>query len=438
MNIRELFQDKYTVIFLLVVVLLVSIWVSRTYRNGGFGSWIAPSEGYGTGVIEGLTVADHTRLNYSGEVRTQTSHAPSNTLGSRSDGSLIINKCSYVKNTPTMFRFLFTTTAPLRGVTGDGTGDNAAKVITMKVPTYYIQNTDATGMRAVMRAYTGTLPATVGTSAGTGADLDTAENNRGLVVSVPAAGAADAGYCVIRYTIQTTTPMDAGKYALELSGLKWKDAEINPGSASVSAPGDGMANVSLSSSAEASSVSPILVFVNLWPTAAGDAAKRLHIFDTTEYARLPEFIDCRKISTESPQLSPNYTGTATTFSMTLMLTNPVSSGDIFLVQVPYVTRTANVDLGISFTWTNPTTQLQSTLSTITNAGVVTSDINTYGGGQNVVTFTVGGALPSGTPIRPPVRCRAPRRCRSPLRGAAPRCRCTTPRRRLRSDAPVAR
>ena len=82
-----------------------------------------------------------------------------------------------------------------------------------------------------------------------------------------------------------------------------------------------------------------------------------------------------------------------------MLTNELSSGDIFLVQVPYVTRTANVDLGISFTWTNPTTQLQSTLSTISDGGVVTSDINTYGGGVNVVAFTVGGTLPKDTPIR---------------------------------------
>ena len=54
MRLSDFFQDKYTVIFILIVVLLVSVWVSRTYRNGGFGSWIAPSEGYGTGVIEGF------------------------------------------------------------------------------------------------------------------------------------------------------------------------------------------------------------------------------------------------------------------------------------------------------------------------------------------------------------------------------------------------
>ena len=226
MNLRELFQDQYTVIFFLVLVLLVSVWVSRTYRNGGFSRWIAPSEGYGTGVIEGLTMNDHVR--YLGEVRTQSTHSPTNTQGSRTDGSLLINQCSYVMNNPTMFRFLFTTTAELRGATGDGTGANAAKVITIKVPTYYIQNTDATGLSVTMRAYTGPLPATVGTSAGTGANLDTAENNRGLVASVAADGQADMGYLVIRYTIQTTTPMAAGKYSLELSGLKWKNAEINP------------------------------------------------------------------------------------------------------------------------------------------------------------------------------------------------------------------
>ena len=393
MNLRELFQDKYTVIFVLILVILVSIWVSRTYRNGGFSRWIAPSEGYGTGVIEGLTMNDHVR--YLGEVRTQSTHSPTNTQGSRTDGSLLINQCSYVKDTPTMFRFLFTTTAELRGATGDGTGANAAKVITIKVPTYYIQNTDATGLSLTMRAYTGPLPATVGTSAGTGANLDTAENSRGIAASVAADSQPDAGYFVIRYTVQTTNPMAIGKYSLELSGLKWKNVEIIPASAAT-APGTDLANVSLSSSAEPSSVSPILVFVNLWPS---DAAKRLRIFDSTAYGGSPEYITCRKISTESPQLSPNYTGTATTFSMTIMLTNALVSGDIFLVQVPYVTRTANVDLGISFTWTNPTTQLQSTLSTISDAGVVTSDINTYGGGVNVVAFTVGGALPKDTPIR---------------------------------------
>jgi len=328
MNLSELLGDKYTVLFVLILVLLVSVWVSRTYRNGGFSRWIAPSEGYGTGVIEGLAVADHVR--YEGEIRTQVSHAPADTTGSRSDGSLIINRCSYVKNTPTTFRFLFTTTAQLRGVNGE----TAAKAITIKVPSYYIQNTDATGMKATIRAYTGPLPATVGTSAGTATDLNTADASRGLAVSVPASGAADYGYCVITYTIQSSTPMEAGKYALELSGLKWVNTEITPGV--TAAPGAGLANVSLASNAEAAG-SQTLVLVNLSPSDSTNM-KQLRIFDTTAYGGLPDFIGCRKISTEGPQLSPNYTGTATTFSTTIMLTNALVSGDIFLVQVPYVTH----------------------------------------------------------------------------------------------------
>ena len=394
MKLSDFFEDKYTVIFVLILVLLVSVWISRTYRNGGFSRWIAPSEGYGTGVIEGLAVADHEKVRYDGIALSQTLHTPTDITGSRSDGTLILNKCSFVINTLTTFRFIFTTTAALRGATGDGTGVNAAKFITIKVPTYYIQNTDATGMKVSMRAYTGTLPATVGTSAGTGVDLDTAENSRGLTVTVPAAGAADAGFCVIKYTIQSANPIAGGKYALELSGLKWlSTAAITPGT--TAAPNAGLANVSLESNAEASG-SQKLVLVNLWPSDAANL-KQVRIFANTEYGKESLFLTCRKISTESPQLSPNYTGTATTFSMTIMLTNDLAAGDIFLVQVPYVTKTANIDLGISFVWTNSGGS-QNTLTTISNAEVDT-DGTTYKGGQTVVRFDVGGSLSKNTPIR---------------------------------------
>jgi hypothetical protein len=386
MKLSDFFEDKYTVIFVLILVLLVSVWISRTYRNGGFSRWIAPSEGYGTGVIEGLAVADHEKVRYDGIALSQSSHAPTDTTGSRSDGTLILNKCSFVKDLTTTFRFLFTTTAELRGVNGA----NPAKIITIKVPTYYIKNTNATGMKVSMRAYGGTLPATVGTSAGSGAELDPSPS---IAVTVPTSG-ADLGFCVITYTIGTANPMAAGKYALELSGLQWTDSVITPGT--TAAPNAGLANVTLESNAEAAK----LVLVNLWPSDSTNT-KQLRIFDTTAYGGLATFLSCRKISTESPQLSPNYTGTATTFSMTIMLTNDLAEGDIFLVQVPYVTKTANIDLGISFVWTNPSTSLQNTLSSISNAGVVTSDVNTYGGGQNVVVFSLGagGSLPKGTPIR---------------------------------------
>ena len=387
MNLSELLRDKYTVLFVLILVLLVSVWLSRTYRNGGFGTWIAPSEGYGTGVIEGLSVSD--TVKYDGMVITQATNAPATDqiTDSNKNATLILNKCSLVKDMHTTFRFLFKTTGELRGVNGA----TAAKIITIKVPTYYIQNTDATGMKVSMRAYTGNLPASVGTSAGTAADLDPSPS---LAVTVPTSG-ADVGFCVISYTIGPTNPMAAGSYALELSGLKWKSTEINPAGVGVTAPGAGLANVSLASNAEPSGASQTLVLVNLWPT---DATKRLRIFEDTKYAGDATFITCRKISTESPQLSPNYTGSATAFSMTIMLTNAIAAEDIFLIQVPYVTKIANVDLGISFTWTNPTTQLQSSLSTFSDAGVDTTG-TTYGGGHTVVTFAVDKALPKDVPIR---------------------------------------
>jgi len=385
MKLSDFFEDKYTVIFVLILVLLVSVWISRTYRNGGFSRWIAPSEGYGTGVIEGLAVADHEKVRYDGIALSQTLHTPTDITGSRSDGTLILNKCSFVKDLTTTFRFIFTTTADLRGVNGQA----AAKIITIKVPTYYIQNTTATGMKVSMRAYAGTLPATVGTSAGTGSELD---GSPSIAVTVPTSG-ADVGFCVITYTIGTANPMVAGKYALELSGLQWKNSVITPGT--TTAPGAGLANVSLESNAEAAG-SQKLVLVNLWPSDAANL-KQVRIFDTTAYDGLATFLTCRKISTESPQLSPNYTGTGTTFSMTIMLTNALVSGDIFLVQVPYVTRTAEIDLGISLVWTNSGGG-QDRLTTISNAMVDTTG-TTYGGGQNVVRFTVGGSLPKDIPLR---------------------------------------
>lgn len=377
MKITDFFEDKYTVIFVLLLVLLVSIWISRTYRNGGFGTWIAPSEGYGTGVIEGLAVADHEKVRYDGMILTQTSHAPPAGVilpDSSKTGSLIINKCTLVKNTPTTFRFLFTTTAELRGVNGS----TPAKIITIKVPTHYIKNTDATGLRVSMRAYTGPVPPTVGTSAGTGTDLDGSPR---IAVTVPASGDGDAGFCVITYTIGTSNPMAAGKYALELSGLNWVNTEITPGV--TEAPNAGLANVSLESNAEAAG-SQKLVLVNLWPSDATNT-KQLRIFDTTAYAGLPTFLSCRKISTESPQLSPNYTGTATTFSIRMMLTNGLMAGDHVLIQLPKILQTTGVFIGINIdnAGTNLSSYEDKTLDVV-SSGVE----NPYGGLHNSLHFRV--------------------------------------------------
>ena len=109
MKISELFQDKYTIVFVLILLLLVSIWVSRTYRNGGFSGWIAPSEGYGTGVIEGLTAS----TRYIGTSFTATSNPvpTAQVASSAANGRLLLDRCTRVKNTNATFRFLLTTTA---------------------------------------------------------------------------------------------------------------------------------------------------------------------------------------------------------------------------------------------------------------------------------------------------------------------------------------
>jgi hypothetical protein len=371
MKITDFFEDKYTVIFVLILVLLVSIWISRTYRNGGFGTWIAPSEGYGTGVIEGLAVADHEKVRYDGMILTQSSHAPADATmitNSSMNGSLILNKCSFVKELFTTFRFFFTTRVELRGVNGA----NPAKFITIKVPARYINNTVATGLSVSMRAYGGlSLPPTVGTAAGTGTELDPSPI---IALTVPSSG-DDAGFCVITYTIGTTNPIAAGKYALELSGLQWKDViDTAPTSPD---------NVSLESNAEDAD-SQKLVLVNLWPSDATNS-KQVRIFADTAYDGLPTFLSCRKISTESPQLSPNYTGTATTFSIRMMLTNGLMAGDHVLIQLPKILQTTGVFIGINIdnAGTNLSSYEDKTLDVV-SSGVE----NPYGGLHNSLRFRV--------------------------------------------------
>ena len=129
MKLLELFQDKYTVIFLLVLVLLVSVWVSRTYRNGGFSSWIAPSEGYGSGVIEGFDQSS--AVTNILETFTATSHGPTTAVESARAGELVLNKCERIVNKDTTFRFIFKhkTTSP-RPTTSD---TNREFVITLPV-----------------------------------------------------------------------------------------------------------------------------------------------------------------------------------------------------------------------------------------------------------------------------------------------------------------
>jgi len=55
MKLFNILDDKYTILFLLFLLIVTSVWVSRTYRNGGFSQWLSPTESYGTGIIEGMS-----------------------------------------------------------------------------------------------------------------------------------------------------------------------------------------------------------------------------------------------------------------------------------------------------------------------------------------------------------------------------------------------
>jgi len=367
MKLPEFLEDKYTVLFLLIVALLVSIWVSRTYRNGGFSQWVAPSEGYGTGMIEGLTQA----TPYIGDAYTATSNPPPAAVGTASAGVLLLNRCTRVKNTEATFRFLFTTTAELRGLSGT----TPAKIIKISIPKSYIQNTTASGLAISLKDYnTGTSAAAANSISLSGTSVDTATSaSNGIAVDTT----TDANNCVITYTLQTASPIPANKqYALELSGVKWVNAAVTPQADAV---------VTLESSAEPTGAQK-LVAVNLYH--ASDASKRVKIFDDTTFGFEANFLLCRKIATESPALSPNNTGTATTFTMNIMLTNGLSAGDHCLLQLPYVLPISGVGLGVSV----DNTLTSSSFSTIDNKTLTVNTATTpnpYGGGQNSLYFRIG-------------------------------------------------
>ena len=358
MKLPEFLEDKYTVLFLLILVLLVSVWISRTYRNGGFSRWIAPSEGYGTGIIEGLTQA----TPYLGEAYSYDATLLPAAVTSASKGLIILNKCSRVKNTNTTFRFIFTTTANL----------TKSNKITITIPASYIQNTKASGLAISLKDYPGTKDAASNSVSLSGTSVDSADAST-ITASVP----AGSTNFVIIYTIQTAATIPLNKqYALELDGIVWKDVAVDPTADSV---------VTLESSAEASG-SEKLVAVNLFNKS--DKTKSVKIFEDTTFGFDTNFLLCRKITTESPSLSPNNTGTPTTFTMNMMLTNGLSAGDHCLIQLPQLLSKPGITIGINI----ENTQTNSGWSSMDNKALTVhspSVPNPYQGGQNSIYFKIG-------------------------------------------------
>ena len=373
MKFSELFQDKYTVIFVLIVVLLVSVWISRTYRNGGFGSWIAPSEGYGTGVIEGLLTS--TPL-WIGEAYTYTTNPPitpaptAAQVTAATNGALILNKCGRVSNTSTTFRLIFKHFA--------ASASGADRKLTITIPQSHIESPTLTDLAITLKPTVSGLTDAASTAVSLpGTNTDTATGGPNITVTTTAPN------FIIEFKLQSTTAITANTmYALELSGLKWKSisATLTPSSSADTL-------VTLESTMEAAG-SQRLVAINLH---SATAAKIVKIFKDTTYDLDPAYAACRKLTTaQLAQLvepssndesnTASTTGSETTFKLEFMLTNPYSTGDLLMIQLPNVTK-----LG-----TNISIKIKQGPRTASD-GV--STFTTVPGSHSYATFVMSGSSP---------------------------------------------
>jgi hypothetical protein len=323
MRLPEFFQDKYTVIFILIVVLLASVWVSRTYRNGGFGSWIAPSEGYGTGVIEGFDQAS--AVTNILESFTASSHGPATAVASATSGELVLNKCERIWGKNTTFRFI------IKPVTSSQSGDN--RTFTILIPKNYIQTSDKAGVSIILRkqspllasgtktitSFTSETP--IETVASTNIELTRAETEQ---------------HVKIIYKIKPETQMIGGTvYTIEITNLKWVSPFNNPTASSL---------LTLTSSMEPADKNQ-LVAIELWNGT--DEKKQVKIFKDSTFDLLPEFGECRKITTtplaelvesDSDTAKASTTRSQTVFKLKFMLTNPFGPLDLMMVQLPNLSR----------------------------------------------------------------------------------------------------
>lgn len=331
MKFSELFQDKYTVIFVLIVVLLVSVWISRTYRNGGFGAWISPSEGYGTGVIEGLVVSTPQWIGDEYTYGTNPPITPAPTAAqatAAADSKLILDRCSRVSNTKTIFRFIF------KHFTASASG--ADRKLTITIPQSHIESPNLTDLAITLKPSAAVTTATVTAASLSGTNIETATGGPNITVTTTAPN------FIIEFKLQSTTAITANTmYALELSGLKWKNglsATLTPTPAADTL-------VTLESSMEPAG-SQRLAAINLH---SATAAKIVKIFQDTTYDLDPAYADCRKITTaplaQLVELSSNdesntasTVGAETTFKLEFMLTNPYKTGDLLMIQLPNVTK----------------------------------------------------------------------------------------------------
>jgi len=282
---------------------------------------MAPSEGYGTGVIEGFDAPPPQTI-------PMTLSYDTTQPGSASAGELILNRCEFVQsstenpNSTMKYSFVFTTTGSgnLKG------GQTPAKTIKITIPTVYAANTNTNGIGISMRPF----------SSNTAIETLTAPAS-GSVTGI--ATAVNGTNLEITYTPQqTAADVLAGKYALELSGIKTPTRAASPATFTPT----GNQFVTLESSAQVSG-SEKLVAVNMYHTSL--ATKIVKIFKDKSYDLDSNYKDCRKITTAPAQLvdtelsnTASTTGSATVFKMDFMLTNPFKTGDMLMIELPNVSK----------------------------------------------------------------------------------------------------
>ena len=62
MDLSEISKSTHTILFVLFLVILVSVWFSRTYQNNDFSNRIGSALGNDSKIIEGLTTSSTTKV----------------------------------------------------------------------------------------------------------------------------------------------------------------------------------------------------------------------------------------------------------------------------------------------------------------------------------------------------------------------------------------
>ena len=81
MDLTEISKSTHTILFVLFLVIIVSVWFSRTYQHGEFSKWMTSPANNESKIVEGLTTSGTTKVVMYGpwigrEIDTQLTSIP--------------------------------------------------------------------------------------------------------------------------------------------------------------------------------------------------------------------------------------------------------------------------------------------------------------------------------------------------------------------------